>query len=457
MTSEVNGTSIDALMAQAKSLRRQGLLMEAATALSEAMRRDPMNPELWFEAGTLAMRRLDIPFAREMFAACTMATPKDHEAWYNFAFSCFRLGDYTTAEKAYRHSIALAPDFVRGHIALGQLLYVVGQPDAGYAIHTHALAMPRPTSWQDRELRALLHVVRGQFKLGWLEFEDSWRTRVQDRSKREIWDGETHRDRDLVLSIQGGSGDVVLFARYIPLAATRVGRVFVGALPILHPLLAPIPGLSGLYADLREAPQDALFASLWLLPRIIGTTPETIPSPGGYMTPPESGPVLEKTSGLRVGLCWYGGKACVHDRDRSTPSLSVLKPLFQVPGVDWFSLQLEGPRTPEEEQFPLRYPPRVKDFGDTAYVMSQLDLVISVDTAVANLAAAIGHPTWVMVPTVPEFRWPLGSSTTPEYATTTPWYATARLYRRTHTDEWEGVATRIATDLAALVRERGGP
>ena len=175
------------------------------------------------------------------------------------------------------------------------------------------------------------------------------------------------------------------------------------------------------------------------------------------MTPPESGPVLEKTSGLRVGLCWYGGKACVHDRDRSTPSLSVLKALFQVPGVDWFSLQLEGPRTPEEEQFPLRRPPRVKDFGDTAHIMSQLDLVISVDTAVANLAAAIGHPTWVMVPTVPEFRWPLGTSSTPEYATTTPWYSTARLYRRTHTDEWEGVASRIATDLAALVRARGGP
>ena len=422
---------------------------EAAEAIAEAIRRDPMNPELWFHAGSVALSRGETEFARAMFENVTRAVPGNNVAWYNLGHCHFRQGNYAKAESAYRQSIALAPTYPKAYVALGQMLFLLGRSDEGFALFTHFLTMSRPAHWRDVELRGLAHAGRGEFESAWVEFQEAWGRRIAASalSQRKLWDGRPAPDHDLVLSEWGGAGDAILFARYIPFAAALVRRVYFAAPRSLHRLLAPIPGLSGAVTHIGEAPADALVGSQLLLPVMEGRSPRSIPSSAGYLRAPVSGPMLDPTSGLRVGLCWYGNPAFYFDRDRSAPSLERLAPLFTVPGVDWFSLQLQGPRTASEAAMPVRPCPPVKDFADTAFLIKQLDLVISIDTAVANLAAAMGHPTWVLVAPVPEIRWLFGG-------TSTPWYSTARLYQRAHTDAWEEVASRIAADLAGLIEQR---
>lgn len=450
VTLPADSTGINELVKQAMEFLKEERMAEAAGAIAEAIRRDPMNPELWFHAGSIAISRGETEFARAMFENCTHAIPGNSVAWYNLAYCLYRQGNYAKAESAYRQSIALAPKYSKAYVALGQMLFLLGRPDEGDALFTHFLSMSRGTNWRDIELRGLVRAGRGEFESAWQEFEEAWSRRIADgpHSERQLWDGHPKPDRDLVLAEWGGAGDAILFARYIPFAAALVRRVYFVAPRTVHRLLTPISGLSGVVAQIGDAPADALVGSQLLLPLMAGCSPRTIPSSGGYLEAPTSGPMLDQTSGLRVGLCWYGNPAFTHDRDRSAPSLARLAPLFAVPGVDWFSLQLGGARTAAEATLPVRPCPPVADFADTAFLIRQLDLVISVDTAVANLAGAMGHPTWVIVPPVPELRWLHGGITT-------PWYSTARLYQRPHTDAWEEMALRIAADLSSLIRQRG--
>jgi hypothetical protein len=152
---------------------------------------------------------------------------------------------------------------------------------------------------------------------------------------------------------------------------------------------------------------------------------------------------------LRVGIAWAGNRITTHDLDRSCPSLALLAPLLAVPNVEWTSLQVGEP-APEADGVTIAPCPVTGDFVDTARLVAALDLVISVDTAVAHLAGALAVPTWLMVPSMPEFRWLLDRDTS-------PWYPHHRIFRRERTDAWRALAERMAPELAALAAARGEP
>jgi hypothetical protein len=294
-----------------------------------------------------------------------------------------------------------------------------------------------------------VRLVRGDYERGWQYFEPDAPgaqpgRRVWSPPKERTWRGEVAKDRTVCVYKNGGNGDVFLFARYVPLIAERVGRVVMIAPETHDRLLASLPGLAAVMRHPDEAGEGALFAHLWSLPGIFGTTTATVPHEIPYLSAPAHGPVLPRSSALRVGLAWAGHPNTPINFDRSVPSPGLLEPLFRLPGIDWVALQV-GYRAEYADQLPFAHRPSLADFGDTAYVLSQLDLLVTVDTAIANLAGALGVPAWVMVPTYPEFRW--GTE-----RTDTPWYPGLRLFRRAETTEWEGVIGRVAGALAERAR-----
>jgi len=437
------------LLELAKKHRKAGRYAEAAETLRQAVAESPMDPELWFQGGTLSIKLKDFAFARTLFEMCARATPDDAQAVYNFGYCSFRLGDPEGALAAYEQAVLIDPGFLRAQIAQGQLLYILGRPRDGEAAFETALSLPRPADPSDLELRSLVRVVRGEFTEGWSEVDESWaKARRQTLAQIGAWDGRVDPNLTVCLTVDGGFGDTLLFIRFARQVRERVGRVVASIEPALAPLLERVDGIDTLLRDASELDPSMRVAGLWTLPRKLGTTAETIPAHVPYLPVADDGPRLGPSPRLRVGIAWYGGRDCAHDFDRSCHDVRRLAPIFDVPGIDWHILQPGEPADalplPPDRRDSVHPLPRVRHFGDTAFVLRQLDLVITVDTAVANLSAAMGIPTWIMIPTIPEFRWPIG-------AERSPWYPSARLFRRTHTRDWDTAAADVARQLQIRV------
>jgi len=309
--------------------------------------------------------------------------------------------------------------------------------------------------------RALL--TAGQFREGWAEHE--WRWHCQEFGQRLLqgleWRGEDVRGRTLLLYAEQGIGDSLQFARYVPLLRERGARTLLACPRSLLRLFShsdvadvviefeALAQKSG--PDIEREYEPNFCAALMSLPHLFRTTLETVPAHVPYIAAPaslvEEGTRRLPAGGtLRVGLVWAANPSNSTYRQRSMP-LDCLMRLSAVPGVSLFSLQKEQP--PEDVArwasagAIVDLGPRLDDFADTAAAIAELDLVVSVDTAVAHLAGAMGRPVWTMLPFAADFRWLLDRDDT-------PWYPTMRLFRQTAPADWDGVVDRLATDLRAL-------
>ncbi|MBK6305318.1 MAG: tetratricopeptide repeat protein [Gemmatimonadetes bacterium] len=256
------------LLDLAREHRRAGRYAEAAQTLQQAVSQSPMDPELWFQGGTLAIKLRQFAFAQTLFEMVVQFTPGDAQAVYNIGYCRFRSGDPEGALASHERACSLDPSFVRAHIARGQMLYILGQPDAGREAFDVALCLACPRSETDQELRALVRVVRGEFAEGWADFDQCW-TRARSENLRDttLWDGQPDPDATVCLTVDGGFGDTLLFVRYAPLVRARVGRVIAALESALVPLLRGMPGIDAFVADTTEIPPRTRFAGLWTLPR----------------------------------------------------------------------------------------------------------------------------------------------------------------------------------------------
>ena len=235
-------------------------------------------------------------------------------------------------------------------------------------------------------------------------------------------------------------------------ACARGARIVLGCDPPLERLFSTVYGVEKIVTPRTAIPPFACHRSLMSLPGLFGVTPDTIPAAIPYL---EADPALAanwvpsigRAPGLKVGLVWRGNPDQERDRFRSL-ALPTLGPLLEVPGVSFFSLQ----KNPAPEDIP--YPeclvdlgPELEDYADTAAVIANLDLVISVCTSGAHLAGTMGRPLWVMLSHLPDWRWFLDRDDS-------PWYPTARLFRQVKPGDWDGVVARLAGELEALARER---
>lgn len=300
---------------------------------------------------------------------------------------------------------------------------------------------------------AMCYLLLGDFRRGWPEYEWRLKTRymLEPPSGRPRWNGASLENQIILIEAEQGHGDTIQFVRYLPRIKAMGATVILGCQPALRKLLTECAGVDSVLSQGDLAPPFNIETTLLSLPGIFQTLLETIPGEVPYLRiPQDSGvqaisAIAKHTEALRVGLVWEGG---LHTK---SPYRSIrLEQFCALFGMGkFFSLQ-KGDAVSElkslEPNTIIDLSPYLEDFADTAAAIQELDLVISVDTAVAHLAGALGKPVWTLIPFAPDWRWMLKREDS-------PWYPTMRLFRQPKPGDWASVIKRVAGELRALAEK----
>ena len=415
-------------------------------------------PQIWANRGR-ALRNLDrLDEAETSLREAVRLKPDLANAHTELGRVLDCLGRFDEAEASVRTALRLQPEAALVHCTLGYILYHLGRVVEAQASYRTALRLsPENRQWRVFLGEALL--LAGQLEEGWKEFEWRWQSEGQIRLRSLFgvpsWKGEAIGDRVILLLADQGHGDALQFCRYVPQVAARARRTVLAVQPRLVRLLSRLPGVSEIVTDGEPPPSFDQWCGLMSLPHAVGTTLETVPATTPYLTADPADVAhwrdrLTGLAGLRVGLCWAGGQFNVgqiqRDRRRSI-TLDRLAPLGEVSGVQFISLQI-GPPAVEATRPPhgmelQDFAEDQHDFADTAAIIENLDLIISVDTAVAHLAGALGKPVWLLNHFDTDWRWLLDRDDS-------PWYPSLRQFRQPTPGDWDSVISRAQDALQRL-------
>jgi len=364
--------------------------------------------------------------------------------------------DFAMAATLYRQALDIAPDHPGALSNLGNTLNAMGCLSDALVLHDRAVAaVPDEAEFHFSLAAALL--AAGNYARGWDEYEWRWRrSQAQPRGFGETWRGDDLAGRTILLHAEQGLGDTLQFVRYVPLVAGRGGRVVLEVQTPLVRLMQDMPGSAKVVARGDVLPDFDTHCPLLSLPRVFGTRLDTIPANFPYLRadPTTVASLGMKFAadhrGLRVGLVWAGSADPedpgwhLIDQRRSLTSTD-FAPLFDLPGVHFVSLQMHeslGQASKLTDRRVLDPMSAVTDFADTATIVANLDLVISVDTSVAHLAGALGRRVWLLSRFDGCWRWLKDREDS-------PWYPDMRIYRQTRPGDWLTVIERIRDDLCA--------
>jgi hypothetical protein len=296
-----------------------------------------------------------------------------------------------------------------------------------------------------------LHLLFGEIREGWAGYEARLdipgRIRPERNFPQPRWCGEPFQGRTLLVHYEQGLGDTLMFLRYLPMVKALGGTVLLLVQPALVDLAATCSGPDQVMAEGASLPPFNLQVSLLSLPAIFHTELDTIPARIPYLDIPAGVPnrshfddiFVGGEHEIRIGLVWAGNPDHKKDAERSMPSL-FLQPLDRLQDVRWFSFQL-GRNEPPPLPDLVSLAPLLNCFSDTAYALSRMDLVITVDTSLTHLAGALGIPVFLMLPFQPDFRWMLNRKDS-------PWYPSMRIYRQASPGDWGSVVQTILSDLS---------
>jgi tetratricopeptide (TPR) repeat protein len=442
------------------ALAEKGLLDEAIASYRSAISHHPQYAEAHSNLGNALRVRGDV---NDAIAACRQAVqlnPDRAENWNSLGVALAAKGEAREAREVYRRAIAIKPGYAEAHTNLGNSLSDEGQVEKAATFYRRAVELSPdavPAHWN----LAVALLRQGDFQNGWPEHE--WRLKARSQFPvrpflQPQWTGQDLTGQTILLHAEQGFGDTIQFVRYVSLVAARGARVILECQPELCGLLKGMTGAERVIARGDPLPAFDLQCPLLSLPRAFNTTLQTIPAPHLYLTiDPErvrqwAAKLSLPRKSLNVGLCWAGSSTHSNDAKRSIDPAR-LTPLA-CDGVTFYSLQKH-----DESDASLDVPDKLAlkdlrnqlvDFVDTAGVISNLDLVISVDTAVAHLAGALGKPVWLLLPFAADWRWLLSREDS-------PWYPAMRLFRQATAGDWESVLRRVTEELSGVVRERGLP
>jgi Tfp pilus assembly protein PilF len=434
----------------------QGKLDESVDQYRRAVSLIPYNAEAWNNMGASLTKLRRPEEAEPCLLQALLLAPGYPEAHNNLGNALQAQGRHEEAKACYRKALELKPTYVGAHDHLGLVLHAQGR--LAEAVECYSEAVRLDPGYAIAHLnRALAWLQMGDFERGWHEYE--WRWKCPEHAVADLvqplWEGAPLRGRTILLRAEQGFGDAIQFIRYAPLVQSLGARVLLNCPGSLYRLLATCPGIEvvlpeGVYIEFN------CHAPLMSLPRILGTTLQTIPAQVPYLAADRVlfsrwAGELAPGGGFKVGVAWQGNPDHKKDRHRSF-RLARFEPLARIPGVRLFSLQ-KGSGAEQFAEESARFPItdlgcRFGDFADAAAAICNLDLVITPDTALAHLAGALGVPIWVAIPFVSDWRWLMGRDDS-------PWYPTMRLYRQPRWNDWDNVFARITRDLASLADTRG--
>lgn len=438
--------------------------------------------------------------ALRTFTAATLLQPNSYESFFNLSRVYSELNQFDKAIEYAKRAIELQPDNVHTHLNLGHIYNKQGDTQAACLQYENAIKV-EPTlanahynlgytlRVQREPAKAIPHLLKalelqpyypdahialaqsywtfGNFKKAWEDYEWRWQQLGMDPKTLPVplWDGSSLKDKKIFLYSEQGMGDTLQFIRYAKkIKEEHNAYIICKVQKPLATLLKLCPYLDKvLVGGENEETEIQAQAPLLNLPGILETTPETIPHSIPYLYADKELSALWKKKlsadkNVKIGLCWHVLPA--HEVSKSPLSvrsidLKILAPLADIPGVTFYSLQkMDG-----EEQV-LRLPEKFKvhtfgddfdgshgRFMDSAALIENLDLVISVDTSIIHLAGGLGKPVWTLLPYSPDCRWDLDDYTT-------PWYKNMRLFRQPAWKDWDSVVSRLKKELKAFVETK---
>lgn len=416
------------------------------------------SPELQFNLGATRLK-LGRPLeAISSFQKALLQDPLLTLGNLGMANAYRQLGDLDSAEACLRRELEINPNCADAAVNLGVVLQE--QHRVGEAIGCYKKAISLSPHHPILHWNfAIASLLAGDFKTGWNEYE--WRWQVKHKPKPKLpqpeWDGSDVNGRTLLLYAEQGFGDTLMFVRYAPLVARRGGRVIMQCQPPLKRLLAAMPDLDQVFAEGEPLPHCDVQAPLMSLPRMFGAALDADHRWEPYLRVPLATdwklPAHDPAK-IKVGLAWASNPQHPVSSQKSV-ALARWEPILNVSNCEFFSLQMDpDPNAAAVMQSRANlhgFPARFSDFADTAAAISQLDLVISVDTAVAHLAGGLGQLVWVLLSFSADWRWLLKRRDS-------PWYPTMSLFRQAQPGNWDSAIAEVATHLtelsARLVHER---
>ena len=443
---------------------KAGVLLHQQNRLEEALvyleRCNELRPG---ESTTLHMRAL-VLHGLKRFEEAAIDNRRAHELDPNnpqisnsLGYDLTQLGRHEEALRWFDLALGILPNFVQALNNKAFSLSGLHRFDEAFACYARVKEVDPDNAIADWNL-GLLHMLTGNFEAGWLGREarrkDPSLQAVLPKFHQPMWLGKEAIDgATLLIHADEGLGDAIQFVRYIPMVVERGAQVILIVQDELCPLLAGTAGVATcLPKSVGALPSFDLYCPLSSLPHACGTRLETIPAWKSYLprAPADRVRVWQDRLGprdtLRVGLVWSGNPKHANDRNRSIG----LQTLSGILDLDATFISLQKDVRPDDKVTLLArndvvdLTTHLTDFAETAALISCLDLVIAVDTSVAHLSAALGQPTWILLPYMPDYRWLLDREDS-------PWYPTVRLFRQTATREYASVLDRVRTELRAMI------
>jgi tetratricopeptide (TPR) repeat protein len=465
-----------------------GRLEDVVECQKQSIARDPQYTAAYFNLGN-AYRDLSQPEAAiEALQTAVALKPDFPQAYNNLGLAQYDAGRFEDALACYDKALTSKPDYADAYLNMGNVQGELGRPDAAAVSFQKAIVLDhdlfgahnnlgnvlmeqdqleaaaasyataiglKPDDPGAHKNLGIISLLQGDFEIGLPEY--SWRRLEDDpvfnvrNYKPPFWDGEDLTGKTIFVYPEQGLGDIIQFVRYLPMLRQRGGRV---AFDIPLPMARLMWDLDGIDVSLKDGdtlPPFDYHIPLLELPKLLGTTLDTIPAAKAYLHADKNlveawGERLGPKEEFRIGLVWGGSSDHLKDRDRSIEP-ELFRPLVETPGVSALSLMVgrDGEAGRVFGDVVTDLAPDLGDFADTAAAITNMDLVISVDTAVAHLAGALGTMVWTLLPFNSDWRWMLGRDDS-------PWYPSMRLFRQEKRKDWEGVIERVAAELADLAK-----
>jgi len=445
------GDPLDQVLRHAAAAHRAGRLDEAVQGYGRVLRSRPYSAELHNNIGVAlrSMGKLEAAIAHYRTAlALEPGNPALHTNLGNALRGANRLDE---ALEHQINAVRLDGNYAEGFHNLGINLRELGRIEEALACFYRVLQL-RPDDGRAKVEIATTRLMRGELEQGFAEFE-ARRTQPDYNPpdlKQPVWQGEDLTGRTLLIYPEQGLSEALMFARFVPLLRQRGARVIMLCQPLLRDLFRLLPDIDIVVAEGDPLPGYDLHSSMLSLPYRLGVQATAIPAPVPYLQAPAKARIrvgsLARTK-LKVGLFWAAMPGQLADRQRSI-ALEHFLGLIESPDVLFFSLQGGAPQKDLDRLQAHTVLPDVGrgifDFAEAASVLTQIDLLITIDAPIAHLAGGMGVPVWTLLPYVADWRWMIGRSDS-------PWYPSMRLFRQPRPGDWDSVFTALRGALRELV------
>lgn len=430
--------------------------MEAEQLYRQILSKESNHAQATHMLGVVAYNVNRLEVAEQWMRRALSLDPQLGGCYGNLGLVLAAQGRDEEAISAYRKAIELLPNLPEAYNSLGNALQSQGEFQAAEECFRNALKI-RPGIVQTHWNLAKLLLLQGKYQEGWQEY--AWRTQLGDFNfvrkdfAQPQWDGKELRGKTILINTEQGFGDNIQFIRYLPMVRDLGAKILLGCQPELIRLFRGQFKIDQWVLASQRLPDFHVHSPLLSLPMVFRTRLDSIPARVPYLFPEGIAAErwkdrLTRLEGRRVGIAWAGKPTHLHDRNRSI-ELPMLSPLAQVPGISFVSLQAgEAARQPAGEMRLNSWTDDLQDFAETAALIANLELVITVDTAIAHLAGAMGKPVWVLLPFVPDWRWLLAR-------TDSPWYPTMRLFRQKQAGDWTHPLEQVVQSLHDLIKGNG--